>query len=128
MSANNRHEDAPAPTITLPSISYTILQSGDPNGQRPRRWDTITVHYEVSTDDGAVLDSSQQRGAPSVFSLAKLITAWQVVLPLMAPGDEWRVTVPPEFAYGATGKPPVAPNSTLIFQIALIAVEPAEPD
>jgi len=114
--------------ITLPSLSYTVLKSGDPSGLRPRRWDTITVHYEVSTADGAVLDSSHQRGAPSVFSLAKLITAWQVVVPLMAPGDEWRISVPPEFAYGSAGKPPVAPDSTLIFQIELIAVDPTEPD
>ena len=53
-----------------------------------------------------------------------LIPAWLEVLPLMRPGDEWIITVPPEMGYGESGQGPIPPNSVLIFRIELIDVLP----
>lgn len=45
----------------------------------------------------------------------------------MSVGQRARVTCPPEFAYGAAGKPPLIPkNSTLVFDIELLSVETAK--
>jgi len=61
---------------------------------------------------------------PAAMPLSGLIPAWLEVLPLMRPGDEWIITVPPEMGYGESGQGPIPPNSVLIFRIELIDVLP----
>lgn len=114
----------PQGAITLPSISYTVLHAGPADGVSPKRSDTVVVNYELKLTDGTVVDSSFARGAPSEFPLKALIPAWQVVVPMMKPGDEWQVIVPPQFGYGSVAKEGLPANSTLIFRIVLISVKP----
>ena len=114
------HTDA----VVLPSISYTVLHAGPADGVSPKRSDTVTVNYEVKLTDGTVVDSSFARGEPAEFPLKALIPAWQVVVPMMRPGDEWRIVVPPQFAYASTPKEGIPANSTLIFRIVLLSVKP----
>ncbi len=114
----------PSGAIVLPAISYTVLHAGPPEGASPKRTDTVIVNYELKLTDGSVVDSSFARGEPSEFPLKSLIPAWQVVVPLMKPGDEWQVVVPPQFAYGARAKEGIPANSTLIFRIVLLSVKP----
>lgn len=118
---------APAATqaITLPSISYTISKSGPTDGAQPTRKDTVLVNYDVRLTDGTLVDSSYDRGEPSRFPLPKLIPAWQVIVPMMRPGDDWKVTVPAAFAYGSKDREKIPPNSTLIFRIELLSFETA---
>src|ERR1700761_8325747 len=81
---------APAPPDpafhTLPSIRYQVLKSGDPAGPQPTRKDTVRVNYELKLKDGTIVDSSYQRGEPTEFPLSKLITGWQVIVPMMHVG------------------------------------------
>jgi FKBP-type peptidyl-prolyl cis-trans isomerase len=113
----------------LPQIQYQVLASGDPAGPHPKRSDTVRVNYEVKLMDGTVIDSSFKAGQPVEFPLMKLIPGWQAVVPLMRPGDDWRVLIPAEFAYGAAGKGPIPGGAQLDFRIQLIAVvaPPAPP-
>jgi FKBP-type peptidyl-prolyl cis-trans isomerase len=46
----------------------------------------------------------------------------------MRPGDVWTVTAPAYLAYGASGKETIPPQSTLIFQIELVSIDPAPPN
>jgi peptidylprolyl isomerase/FKBP-type peptidyl-prolyl cis-trans isomerase FklB len=110
---------------TLPSgVQYEVVRSGPPEGLKPTRADEVKVHYEGKLATGEVFDSSYERGVPAAMPLSGLITAWLEVLPLMRPGDEWIITVPPEMGYGETGQGPIPPNSVLIFRIELIDVLP----
>ncbi len=111
--------------ITLPSISYTISRSGPADGAQPTRKDTVLVNYDVKLTDGTLVDSSYARGEPSRFPLAKLIPAWQVIVPMMRPGDDWTVIVPSQFAYGSKDRDKIPPNSTLVFRIELLSFETA---
>lgn len=108
---------------TLPSgLQYQIVRAGPDDGPRPSVRDEVKVHYEGKLPDGTVFDSSFERGAPEVFTANALIPAWQEIIPLMQPGDEWIVTVPPELGYGPEGSGSIPPNSVLIFRLRLIDV------
>ncbi len=107
---------------SLPVIRYQVLRYGNPTGPHPTRNDTVQVNYEVKLKDGTPIESSYAKGQPSIFRLTDLIPAWQVVVPLMRPGDEWRVFVPAEFAYGDPGHGPIPGGADLEFRIQLLAV------
>lgn len=108
---------------TLPSgLQYQIVRAGPDDGPRPTVRDEVKVHYEGKLPDGTVFDSSFERGAPEVFQAQNLIPAWQEIIPLMQPGDEFVVVAPPELGYGEQGAGPIPPNSVLIFRLQLIDV------
>ncbi len=88
----------------------------------------VTVHYEGRLLDGAVFDASKPRGAPFSFTIGagKVIKGWEQGLVGMKVGEVRRLTIPSDLAYGATGVGDVIPpNSDLIFEIELLAVEDA---
>ncbi|WP_309644453.1 FKBP-type peptidyl-prolyl cis-trans isomerase [Phenylobacterium sp.] len=114
---------------SLPAIQYEILRSGPADGVQPTRASTIRVRYEGRFVDGVVFDASA-KGSPdgiATFPLQRLIPGWVTVLQQMRPGDEWRVVIPPDFAYGAKGKDIIPPDSILIFKIELVEVQPTPP-
>lgn len=111
---------------TLPSgVQYQVVTSGPESGPHPTLRDEVKVHYEGKLTNGEVFDSSFERGVPAVMPLDRLIKAWQEVIPLMRPGDEWTIYVPPAMGYGDEGGGPIPPNSVLIFRIQLLGVLPA---
>jgi FKBP-type peptidyl-prolyl cis-trans isomerase len=121
-------ENAKAEGIrTLPNgIQYRVIRSGPVSGLKPRKGDEVKVHYEGKLIDGKVFDSSFDRGAPTVMPLRALIPAWMEILPMMRPGDEWVLYVPPEEGYGKEGAGnSIPPNAVLIFRIQLIGVLPS---
>ena len=116
--------NAQAPGVkTIPGIQYKVLKSGPETGVHPKRSSTIKVRYEGKFLDGRVFDSSKNDPDGAVtFPLGKLIPGWVTVLPLMRPGDEWVIYIPPEYAYGPAGKEIIPPNTPLEFQIELVEV------
>lgn len=118
-------QEAP-PEVVLPSgLRYQVLVAAD--GPRPKAKDAVTVHYEGRLVDGTVFDSSRERGLPTNFRLDQVIPGWTEALQLMSPGAKWRLTVPPELAYGDQGVGElIGPGATLIFDVELIDFEEEE--
>lgn len=55
--------------------------------------------------------------------VGKLIAGWDAALLTMSVGEKAVLTIPPEAAYGAKGKPPVIPpNATLVFEVELVNI------
>jgi len=40
----------------------------------------------------------------------------------MKPGETYRLTIPPELAYGKNGPPTIGPDQVLLFDVELISV------
>lgn len=116
--ANNGKKEG---VVTLASgLQYAIVKEGD--GASPKATDRVSVHYRGTLIDGREFDSSHRRGTPASFTLNKVIPGWTEALQLMKVGDTWNIFIPPNLAYGETGRPGIPPNSTLVFEIELLEI------
>jgi len=109
--------------VTLPSgLQYKILKPGD--GRKPTDSDTVEVKYWGTLIDGTEFDSSYQRGQPATLKLSTVIPGWREALKLMPVGSTWQLFIPPGLAYGVRGSGSnIGPNTTLIFEIELLAIK-----
>lgn len=69
--------------------------------QEAKTGDTVRVHYTGKLGDGEVFDSSEGRD-PLEFTLGegRVIPGFEQAVTGMTPGDEQRVTIPADEAYG----------------------------
>jgi FKBP-type peptidyl-prolyl cis-trans isomerase len=101
-------------------LMYRVIASG--KGKSPKPTDKVRVIYKGTLMDGSVFDQTPA-GQTSEIDLNKAIAGWREALPLMKEGDKWEVVIPSSLAYGETGTEGIAPNSPLVFDIELVAVE-----
>lgn len=95
---------------------YKIEAAG--NGLTPTVCSNVTLYYQGKLIDGSTFD---QTGASAVtFQLGRLITGWQLGLPLIKPGGKIKLYLPPSLGYGSTASGPIPANSILIFEISLV--------
>lgn len=108
--------------VTSSGLQYKIIKQGQ--GKSPSATDQVLVHYRGRLIDGTEFDSSYKRNRPASFKVNRVIKGWSEALQLMSPGAEWQLTVPPELGYGERGAGRlIPPDSTLIFDVELIAVK-----
>jgi len=108
--------------VTASGLQYKIVEPGE--GTTPKSTDMVTVHYRGTLIDGTQFDSSYDRGQPATFPVAGVIPGWTEALQLMKPGAKYQLFIPADLAYGERGAGrDIGPNSTLIFDVELVAVE-----
>lgn len=111
-------------TVTESGLQYQVIESGDGTGASPSMGDRVTVNYEGRLLDGTVFDSSFRRGEPTQFTVGEVIAGWNEGLALMQVGDNWRLFIPADLAYGLRPNPRsgIPPNAMLIFDVELLGV------
>ena len=109
---------------TASGLQYTIVKPGDARAASPASSDRVTVQYRGRLLNGTEFDSSDRHGQAATFSLDGVIKGWREALPLMKPGAQWRLFMPPELAYGDNSPPSIPPGSLLVFDVELVKVEP----
>jgi len=120
---DNKSKDG---VVALPSgLQYKVVKEG--TGAKPVATDMVKVNYSGSTIDGNVFDSTEKHGGqPSTFRLDGVIKGWTEGIQLMTVGSKYTFYVPYDLAYGAEGRPgSIPPFSTLIFDVDLLAINPA---
>lgn len=109
-------------TTTESGLQIETLQAGE--GPQPTVEDRVSVHYTGTLVDGTKFDSSVDRGQPATFPLNGVIKGWTEGLQLMNVGGKYRLVIPPELGYGASGAgQKIGPNATLVFDIELLSIE-----
>ena len=84
--------------------------------RKTKAGDKVDVHYRGTLEkDGSEFDASYNRGQPLTFSVGtgQVIKGWDQGLLDMCPGEKRKLTIQPEWAYGARGAGPIPPNSVL---------------
>ncbi|MGB0732494.1 MAG: FKBP-type peptidyl-prolyl cis-trans isomerase [Pontibacterium sp.] len=111
--------------VTESGLQYETLVEG--TGASPTAEDTVKVHYKGTMIGGTVFDSSYDRGEPITFALNGVIPGWTEGVQLMKTGGKTRFVIPSDLAYGPRGAgQAIGPNETLIFEVELLEVNPAE--
>lgn len=111
--------------VTQSGLQYEMVKKG--NGVKVKEGDQIKVHYTGTFIDGSVFDDSRKRDEPAVFGVDQVIPGWSEALKLMDVGSRYKLAIPSALAYGEQGAPPVIePNSVLLFDVELIAIEKKE--
>ena len=104
-------------------LKIDILAEGAGAGAQSGQ--TIAVHYTGKFADGKEFDSSVKRNVPFTFQLGqgRVIKGWDLGVVGMKVGEERKLTIPFELAYGADGFPPtIPPKATLTYVISLLKI------
>ena len=99
-----------------------VIEAGE--GESPLPTDQVTVHYTGWLEDGTQFDSSVDRGQPITLTLSRFISGWAEGVGRMKLGARYKLRIPSELAYGSRGRPNIPPDSTLIFDVELLAINP----
>jgi FKBP-type peptidyl-prolyl cis-trans isomerase len=140
LAQTSSHKTAPArvPNTSAPTkvtgegvktdsgLQYWDIKVG--TGDEAKNGDKVKVHYTGWFTSGKKFDSSVDAQQPYSFTLGQgnVIKGWDEGVAGMKVGGKRQLRIPPELAYGEQGyKNIVPPNSTLIFDVQLLAVTPA---
>ena len=114
--------------------SADVADAATAEAKCPQNRDYADVHttlwlYDASGEDGRGMEIWSSGGdRPFQFQLdaGQVIKGWDLGVKCMLVGEKRELRIAPELAYGATGKPPVPPNATLLFEIELVKLTAPE--
>ena len=105
---------------TESGIVYRELTAG--SGASPAASDTVRVNYRGTLIDGTEFDSSYERNEPAEFGLGQVIPCWTEGMQMIKVGGKAELVCPADLAYGQNGQPNIPANSTLVFEVELLAI------
>jgi FKBP-type peptidyl-prolyl cis-trans isomerase len=119
---------ATAPVVLPGGTRATDIKVG--TGAEAVSGQLVAVHYTgwlwLDGMKGKKFDSSKDRGEPFVFPLGagQVILGWDEGVAGMKVGGSRTLIIPPDAGYGERGAgADIPPNSTLIFEVELLAVQ-----
>lgn len=115
-----KNKTAAGVKVTASGLQYIVEKEG--TGEMPKKEDVVKVHYKGTLTNGEQFDSSYDRGQPAEFPVGGVIPGWTEALQLMKVGGKMKLFIPPELAYGPSGRPGIPPNSVLVFEVELVEI------
>lgn len=108
---------------TASGLQYKDIAVG--NGDKAQAGQTVSVQYTGWLANGTKFDSSLSAGKPFEFTLGKgsVIKGWDEGIAGMNVGTTRILIIPPDLAYGARDNGSIPANSTLVFQVQLLAIK-----
>ncbi len=123
-------------------LEMAFINDGD--GEKPKDTDVVSLYYEGYFTDGRIFDTNKAEVAKKLgiydtrraadprgyapmempySENAQLIAGFKEGVTNMKIGDKAVLFIPPHLGYGERGGGPIPPNSDLIFQIELVAIQ-----
>ncbi len=116
---------------STPSAPFSTTDVRVGTGAEAASGKRLAVNYSgwlysatAAENKGSMFDTSVGRGA-YVFTLgaAQVIKGWDQGIVGMRVGGLRRIVIPPELGYGSQQMGSIPPNSTLVFDVELVAVQ-----
>lgn len=111
-------------------LKCQILRNGPSSGKLPKKGQTVRTHYigwlSDNGEPGEQIDSTYERNLPFEFKVGeqKVIKAWDEAVMDMRVGDQRRLFIPSELAWGQAGAKKLVPgNSDLIYEIEILEIK-----
>lgn len=116
-------------TTQQDGVKITVLKEG--TGDAAKLGDTVAVNYTGILENGTAFDSNVDpkfnHVQPFIFTLGagQVIKGWDIGVAGMKTGEQRKLEINPEFAYGATGAAGglIPPNAKLTFMVELVAIK-----
>jgi peptidylprolyl isomerase len=108
--------------ITTPSgLQYVVVQKGTGTAT-PASGTMVKAHYTGKLLDGTKFDSSVDRGEPISFPVGqgRVIKGWDEAFLAMTKGEKRVLIIPAKLGYGPSGRGPIPPNATMVFDVELV--------
>lgn len=130
MAAACGGNDAAPSGVDIPALQVLDRTTGA--GADATSGRLVTVHYTgwlysttAAGNKGTQFDSSRDRNQPFSFPLGtgQVIRGWDQGLLGMRVGGVRTLMIPSSLAYGSAGRGSIPPNSALVFDIELLAVQ-----
>lgn len=130
ISINNK-VNMPSNNNDINNVADSQTDNSVTSGEVAKVGDFISMNYTGRLENGTVFDSNidpkfGHAGQPLEFTLGagQMIPGFDKGVLGMKVGEKKTLTLPPEEAYGSAGRPPLIPaNSTLIFDVELLAIK-----
>jgi FKBP-type peptidyl-prolyl cis-trans isomerase FkpA len=115
-----------APSTSNGTFTQTDLVVG--TGATAETGKTVTVTYngwlyDTSKTDGKGTFFDGRPGFQFTLGAGSVIAGWDQGVVGMRVGGQRRLIIPPDLAYGSSGRSSIPPNATLVFDITLTAVQ-----
>lgn len=113
----------PALVKICDGIEYKVTAKG--NGPMAKDGDGVKVLYKGMLTNDTVFDASYLHGnQPFTFHLGKreVISGWDSVMLRAHAGDKIRMTLAPQYGYGARANGKIPANSTLVFEVEVLDI------
>jgi len=124
-NANSTKNNLPKEKNTMDSTNLKIEDLIVGTGTQAQAGNTVQVNYLGTLVNGIKFDSSYDRNEPFEFTLGagQVIQGWDEGIVDMKVGGKRKLTIPPSLGYGAQTVGSIPANSTLIFEVELLAVK-----
>lgn len=118
-------------TSAVAPTKLTLIDRKVGDGALAENGSPVAVHYSgylwdatAPDNKGKKFDSSIERKIPFGFMIGagRVIKGWDEGVAGMKVGGQRTLIIPPDKGYGAQGGGPIPPNSTLVFDVELMAV------
>ena len=109
---------------SAPEVTTTVLAEG--TGPACKKGDKVAIHYVGTLLDGGKFASSRDTNQPLLFTVGQrgIVRGMSQGVLGMRVGEKRKIVVPPSLAYGERSSDKIPPNSTLVYEVELLGIEP----
>ncbi len=116
-----KNKSKPSVEVTPTGLQYEVLEQE--SGAFVLEGATVEVQQRISLRNGTVIEDTYKKNESERFAVDEALPGYREGLLLMSVGDRFKLTLPPELAWGKRGTSSrIGPYEVLIIDCKVLAV------